>query len=153
MSQLYSEAAQLVRGAVERRQGLGRARSDAAYALAADTLRFREALETTAEAAQFWTSREARKTDRYLLLVLLRELLLRGQIAGGGKSRQAVLAHRARLQAEFARLKIRRKAVADDDLADKPAMVVAHYARINRLRVGEAGVCGSKGRVGGGHIR
>ncbi len=64
--------------------------------------------------------------------MLAYELLFgRGDITGGGKAKAALMACKARLQAELARLKIRRKAVNNEDLV-AAQIEVAQYVRCHQ---------------------
>ena len=136
MSQTYSDAAKVVRDVLERKKGLGSSfKNTAVFALATETIRFHEVLEEVVQRAGLLADREAKKTDRHLLLVLVYELLLgrtAGAIGGGGGARAFVLRHRARLAAELARLKVRRGAASNEDLLP-PAVTLATFARVNRV--------------------
>jgi 25S rRNA (cytosine2278-C5)-methyltransferase len=62
---------------------------------------------------------EKKITSQNLALVLVHDLLLTpgGIQAGDGPLKQAVLRHKTRLNAEFQRIKIKRGAVTDSELA------------------------------------
>ena len=61
---------------------------------------------------------EKRITSLNLALVLVHDLLLaRGVQAGDGPVKQAVLRHKTRLQGEWTKMKIKRGAKSNDDLA------------------------------------
>lgn len=63
-------------------------------------------------------TQERKITSRNLALVLVHDLLLAGGIqAGEGPIKQAVLRHRTRLQSELTRLKIKRGAKSNHELA------------------------------------
>ena len=63
--------------------------------------------------------KEERKiTSHNLALVLVHDLLLSGGVqAGDGPVKQALLRHKTRLRSEFQRVKIRRGAKSDSELA------------------------------------
>jgi putative methyltransferase len=135
MSQLYSDAARVVRDVLEHKKGLGsNFKNTAVFALATETLRFHGVLEEVVRRAGVLADKEAKKTDRHLLLVLVYELLLgeaAGDIKGGGGAKGFVMRHRARLVAELARLKVQRGAASNEELLP-PAVALACFARLNR---------------------
>jgi len=83
--------------------------------------------------------KEERKiTSHNLALVLVHDLLLSGGVqAGDGPVKQALLRHKTRLRSEFQRVKIRRGAKSDSELAlgdDVRAARIPRYVRINSLK-------------------
>lgn len=61
---------------------------------------------------------EKKITSHNLALVLVHDLLLSGGVqAGDGPVKQALLRHKTRLRSEFQRVKIRRGAKSDNELA------------------------------------
>jgi putative methyltransferase len=61
---------------------------------------------------------EKKITPHNLALVLVHDLLLSGGVqAGDGPVKQALLRHKTRLRSEFQRVKIRRGAKSDNELA------------------------------------
>lgn len=77
----------------------------------------KQVLSDVIDAAQL-LKQERKINSRNLALVLVHDLLLaRGIQAGDGPIKQAVLRHRTRLQSEFTRLKIKRGAKSNAELA------------------------------------
>jgi putative methyltransferase len=68
--------------------------------------------------AQLMKAERKKVTSLNLALVLVHDVLLAGGIqAGDGPIKQAVLRHKTRLRGEFQKLKIRRGATSDAELA------------------------------------
>lgn len=64
-------------------------------------------------------TQERKLSSRNLALVLVHDMLLaRGIQAGDGPLKQAVLRHKTRLHSELQRVKIKRGARSNDELAD-----------------------------------
>lgn len=77
----------------------------------------KQVLGEVIDAAQL-LKQEKKITSRNLALVLVHDLLLaRGIQAGDGPIKQAILRHRARLNSEFQRAKIKRGAKSNEELA------------------------------------
>ncbi|KAI0649344.1 S-adenosyl-L-methionine-dependent methyltransferase [Trametes meyenii] len=104
-------------------------------ALVIETLKYKQVLSEVIDAAHL-LKEEKKITSRNLALVLVHDLLLaRGIQAGEGPIKQAVLRHRTRLQSEFTRVKIKRGAKSNDELAqtdDARAAAIPRYIRVNR---------------------
>ncbi|KAI0671520.1 S-adenosyl-L-methionine-dependent methyltransferase [Trametes maxima] len=104
-------------------------------ALVIETLKYKQVLSEVIDAALLLKN-EKKITSRNLALVLVHDLLLaRGIQAGEGPIKQAVLRHRTRLQSEFTRVKIKRGAKSNDELAqtdDARAASIPRYIRVNR---------------------
>ncbi|KAI0635749.1 S-adenosyl-L-methionine-dependent methyltransferase [Trametes polyzona] len=104
-------------------------------ALVIETLKYKQALNEVIDAAQL-LKQEKKITSRNLALVLVHDLLLAGGIqAGEGPIKQAVLRHRTRLQSELTRLKVKRGAKSNAELAqtdDARAATIPRYIRVNR---------------------
>ncbi|KAL1949306.1 hypothetical protein VTO73DRAFT_8187 [Trametes versicolor] len=104
-------------------------------ALVIETLKYKQVLSDVIDAAQL-LKQERKINSRNLALVLVHDLLLaRGIQAGDGPIKQAVLRHRTRLQSEFTRLKIKRGAKSNSELAqtdDARAAAIPRYVRVNR---------------------
>ncbi|KAI0329111.1 S-adenosyl-L-methionine-dependent methyltransferase [Cubamyces sp. BRFM 1775] len=104
-------------------------------ALVIETLKYKQVLNEVIDTAQL-LKQEKKITSRNLALVLVHDLLLAGGIqAGEGPIKQAVLRHRTRLQSEFTRLKVKRGAKSNSELAqtdDARAATIPRYIRVNR---------------------
>ncbi|XP_066492598.1 28S rRNA (cytosine-C(5))-methyltransferase [Tiliqua scincoides] len=103
-------------------------------ALLSGTLRYSPVLDTILEAAGLL--RTEKKLPPPLAKVLVYELLFGKGLRGGGRPQGLVLQHRARLLAELARLKVRRKVSCNEDLlpGPHPAPQVPRYVRVNVLK-------------------
>ncbi|KAI0833286.1 S-adenosyl-L-methionine-dependent methyltransferase [Trametes gibbosa] len=106
-------------------------------ALVIETLKYKQALNDVIDTTKLLTQ-ERKITSRNLALVLVHDLLLAGGIqAGEGPIKQAVLRHRTRLQSELTRLKIKRGAKSNHELAqtdDSRAASIPRYVRVNGTR-------------------
>ncbi|KAH9856548.1 S-adenosyl-L-methionine-dependent methyltransferase [Lenzites betulinus] len=104
-------------------------------ALVIETLKYKQVLNEVIDVIQL-LKQERKITSRNLALVLVHDLLLaRGIQAGEGPIKQAILRHRTRLQSEFTRLKIKRGAKSNAELAqtdDSRAASIPRYIRVNR---------------------
>lgn len=122
---LYAEAAAVLAG-VESRQGSIKSlvyasrfqRVKQLYALVCETQRYAAVLDAVIERAGLL--RAEKKLRPHLAQVLVYELLLgRGfRGAGGGRWKQVLSRHQARLKAELARLKVQRGVSRNEDLLD-----------------------------------
>ncbi|KAJ6655682.1 hypothetical protein lerEdw1_004735 [Lerista edwardsae] len=103
-------------------------------ALLARVLRYSSVLDTLMDAAGLL--RAEKKLPPPLAKVLVYELLFGHGLRGGGRAKALVLKHRARLLAELARLKVRRKVSCNEDLLPQadPAPQMPRYARVNLLK-------------------
>lgn len=143
---LYAEAAAVLAG-VESRQGSIKSlvyasrfqRVKQLYALVCETQRYAAVLDAVIERAGLL--RAEKKLRPHLAQVLVYELLLgRGfRGAGGGRWKQVLSRHQARLKAELARLKVQRGVSRNEDLLDagsKPggAAQVPRFVRVNTLK-------------------
>lgn len=103
-------------------------------ALVIETLKYKTVLSDVIKECKL-LSTEKKVTTLNLALVLVHDLLLRGGIqAGDGPVKQAILRHKTRLQGEFTKLKIKRGAKSNDDLAqvgDERANLIPRYVRVN----------------------
>ncbi|KXN91668.1 Putative methyltransferase C2C4.06c [Leucoagaricus sp. SymC.cos] len=112
-------------------------------ALVIETLKYKSALTDTIQKSQL-LKQERKIKSLNLAVVLVHDLLLAGGIqAGDGPIKQAILRHKTRLNAEFTKLKIKRKATNNSDLAqeaDPRAAKIPRYVRVNTKfwRTGEA---------------
>ncbi|KAG6333686.1 hypothetical protein ID866_5404 [Astraeus odoratus] len=103
-------------------------------ALVIETLKYKAALTDVIHVSKLLTE-EKKITSLNLALVLVHDLLLsRGIQAGDGPVKQAVMRHKTRLRSELQRIKIKRGAKSDQELAnngDERAMQIPRYARVN----------------------
>ncbi|KAI0249159.1 S-adenosyl-L-methionine-dependent methyltransferase [Lactifluus subvellereus] len=106
-------------------------------ALVIETLKYKSALAEVIAAANL-LKEEKKITSHSLALVLVHDLLFSGGIqAGDGPVKQALLRHKTRLRSELQRVKIRRGAKSDSELAVADDVQTAHiprYVRINTLK-------------------
>uniref|UniRef100_A0A8D0G5X0 28S rRNA (cytosine-C(5))-methyltransferase n=1 Tax=Sphenodon punctatus TaxID=8508 RepID=A0A8D0G5X0_SPHPU len=80
-----------------------------------------------------------RKLPPTLAKVLVYDLLFGKGLHGGGHGKALVLKHQARLRAELARLKVRKKVNCNEDLLEltgetAPALQIPRYVRVNTLK-------------------
>nr|XP_003226776.1 PREDICTED: probable 28S rRNA (cytosine-C(5))-methyltransferase [Anolis carolinensis] len=106
-------------------------------ALVSETLRFGPVLEALLEASGLL--RAEKKLPPHLAKVLAYDLLFGKGLRGGGPWKAPLLKHRARLQAELARLKVRRGVSRDEDLLPPPAGgggngTLPRYVRVNTIK-------------------
>ncbi|KAL4066705.1 S-adenosyl-L-methionine-dependent methyltransferase [Scleroderma citrinum] len=103
-------------------------------ALVIETLKYKGALTEVINASKL-LNEEKKITTLNLALVLVHDLLLsRGIQAGDGPVKQAILRHKTRLRGELQRIKIKRGAKADHELAnngDERAARIPRYVRVN----------------------
>ncbi|KAL1697648.1 S-adenosyl-L-methionine-dependent methyltransferase [Schizophyllum commune] len=103
-------------------------------ALVIETLKYKAALADVIKACGLLAA-EKKITSLNLALVLVHDLLLaRGIQAGDGPVKQAVLRHKTRLQGEWTKMKIKRGAKSNEDLAqagDQRAALIPRYVRVN----------------------
>ncbi|KAL1669099.1 S-adenosyl-L-methionine-dependent methyltransferase [Schizophyllum commune] len=103
-------------------------------ALVIETLKYKAALADVIKACGLLAA-EKKITSLNLALVLVHDLLLaRGIQAGDGPVKQAVLRHKTRLQGEWTKIKIKRGAKSNEDLAqagDQRAALIPRYVRVN----------------------
>lgn len=106
-------------------------------ALVIETLKYKSALAEVIAAANLLRA-EKKITSHNLALVLVHDLLLSGGVqAGDGPVKRALLRHKTRLRSEFQRVKIRRGAKSDSELAlgiDVRAARIPRYVRVNSLK-------------------
>ncbi|KAF9048596.1 S-adenosyl-L-methionine-dependent methyltransferase [Panaeolus papilionaceus] len=103
-------------------------------ALVIETLKFKPVLLEVIQTIKLM--KEERKLKSLnLALVLVHDLILaRGIQAGDGPIKQAILRHKTRLNGEFQKLKIKRGASSNQDLAntgDERAASIPRYVRVN----------------------
>uniref|UniRef100_A0A8C3C3T2 28S rRNA (cytosine-C(5))-methyltransferase n=1 Tax=Cairina moschata TaxID=8855 RepID=A0A8C3C3T2_CAIMO len=108
------------------------------YALVAETLRYSPVLEALLDGAALL--RAERRLPLPLAKVLVYDLLFGKGLKCGGRWKALVRRHRARLEAELARLKVRRGVSRNEDLlatgpgAGPGAPCVPRYVRVNTLK-------------------
>ncbi|KAF9237623.1 S-adenosyl-L-methionine-dependent methyltransferase [Melanogaster broomeanus] len=106
-------------------------------ALVIETLKYKAVLLDVIKASKLLTEEKKKITSANLALVLVHDVLLSGGIqAGDGPVKQAILRHKTRLRSEFQRIKIKRGAKYDHDLAhsgDERAVRIPRYVRVNTL--------------------
>ncbi|XP_031447835.1 probable 28S rRNA (cytosine-C(5))-methyltransferase [Phasianus colchicus] len=108
------------------------------YALVAETLRYGPVLEALLDGAELL--RVEKKLPPLLAKVLVYDLLFGKGLKCGGRWKALARRHRARLEAELARLKVRRGVSRNEDLlepapgAGPEALQVPRYVRVNVLK-------------------
>ncbi|KAI8925045.1 S-adenosyl-L-methionine-dependent methyltransferase [Entophlyctis helioformis] len=106
------------------------------YALVCETLKYREVLEAILEAAGTLKA-EKKKLRPTLALVLVYDLLFGKGVRNAGPYKALMLKHKSRLNAELARIKIRRKCKDNVDLIPdyiRNAVVLPRYVRVNTIQ-------------------
>lgn len=105
-------------------------------ALVIETLKYKAVLTDVVVASKL-LKEEKKITTLNLALVLVHDLLLSNGIeAGDGPIKAAILRHKTRLHSEFQRLKIKRGAKSNQELAqpeDPRAVKIPRYVRVNTL--------------------
>ncbi|TFK49893.1 S-adenosyl-L-methionine-dependent methyltransferase [Heliocybe sulcata] len=105
-------------------------------ALVIETLKYKSALADIIVASKL-LKEEKKITSMNLALVLVHDLLLsKGVQAGDGPVKAAILRHKTRLRSELQRLKIKRGAKSNQELAqpeDPRAAKIPRYVRVNSL--------------------
>ncbi|KAM8976502.1 28S rRNA (cytosine-C(5))-methyltransferase [Pelodytes ibericus] len=107
------------------------------YALLCETLRYSTILEDIINSSEF-LKRDVKMTVNLAKLVVY-DLLFGKGIQCGGRLKAVVLAHRTRLRAELARLKVRKKVSSNKDLVTALGGAVTgpttpRYVRVNMLK-------------------
>ncbi|XP_042647365.1 28S rRNA (cytosine-C(5))-methyltransferase [Tyto alba] len=106
------------------------------YALVSETLRYSPVLEKVLAGAALLQAEK--KLSPQLAKVLVYELLFGKGLKCGGRWKALARRHRARLEAELARLKVRQKVTRNEDLLAPAASPgdsqVPRYARVNTLK-------------------
>ncbi|KAL0577649.1 hypothetical protein V5O48_004338 [Marasmius crinis-equi] len=107
-------------------------------ALVIETLKYKAVLNDIIHEAKLLKEERKKLTSANLALVLVHDLLLSngGIQAGDGPIKQAVLRHKTRLKAELQKLKIKRGAGSNAELAhlgDSRASQIPRYVRVNTL--------------------
>ncbi|XP_054905867.1 probable 28S rRNA (cytosine-C(5))-methyltransferase [Poeciliopsis prolifica] len=143
---LYVAAAQILEKA-ERKQGALKtlvydskfANIKQLFALVCETQKFSSVLQEIIESTKLL---KLTKLKMPLAKVLLYDLLIGQGLKCGGTWKANMMKHRARLQAELARMKVKRKVSRNEDLlpAGPPADQLPRYVRVNTLKttVGDA---------------
>ncbi|KIJ14282.1 hypothetical protein PAXINDRAFT_79595 [Paxillus involutus ATCC 200175] len=106
-------------------------------ALVIETLKYKAVLSDVITASKLLTEEKKKITSLNLALVLVHDVLLSSGIqAGDGPVKQAILRHKTRLRSEFQRIKVKRGAKSDEELAcpsDERAVRIPRYVRVNTL--------------------
>ncbi|XP_051665560.1 28S rRNA (cytosine-C(5))-methyltransferase [Manacus candei] len=107
------------------------------YALVSETLRYAPVLEKLLDGAALLQAEK--KLPPQLAKVLVYDLLFGKGLKCGGRWKALARRHRARLEAELARLKVRHKVSRNEDLlapeqASPAASQVPRYVRVNTLK-------------------
>ncbi|KIK96464.1 hypothetical protein PAXRUDRAFT_10806 [Paxillus rubicundulus Ve08.2h10] len=106
-------------------------------ALVIETLKYKAVLSDVITASKLLTEEKRKITSLNLALVLVHDVLLSSGIqAGDGPVKQAILRHKTRLRSEFQRIKVKRGAKSDEELAcpgDERAVRIPRYVRVNTL--------------------
>ncbi|NXF77785.1 NSUN5 methyltransferase, partial [Sclerurus mexicanus] len=108
------------------------------YALVSETLRYAPVLEKLLDGAALLQAEK--KLQPHLAKVLVYDLLFGKGLKCGGRWKALARRHRARLEAELARLKVRHKVSRNEDLlapaqaASAAASQVLRYVRVNTLK-------------------
>ncbi|KAF9223465.1 S-adenosyl-L-methionine-dependent methyltransferase [Gyrodon lividus] len=106
-------------------------------ALVIETLKYKTVLSDVIAASGLLTQEKKKITSINLALVLVHDVLLSSGIqAGDGPVKQAILRHKTRLWSEFQRIKVKRGARSDQELArpsDERAVRIPRYVRVNTL--------------------
>ncbi|KAF8591088.1 S-adenosyl-L-methionine-dependent methyltransferase [Ramaria rubella] len=108
-------------------------------ALVIETLKYKDALTSIIESSALLKHERKHLSSHHLTLLLIHDLLFtRGGIqASDGPTKQAVLRHKTRLQAELVKLKVKRGATSNQELAsqgDSRAAQIPRYVRVNTMR-------------------
>ncbi|KAM4795389.1 28S rRNA (cytosine-C(5))-methyltransferase [Rhinophrynus dorsalis] len=107
------------------------------YALVCETLRYSSILEDVIKSSELL--RGPKKLPLTLAKVLVYDLLFGKGLQCGGRWKATILAHKARLQAELARLKVKKKVSSNQDLVTSFGGATAgpalpRYVRVNTLK-------------------
>ncbi|NWR81017.1 NSUN5 methyltransferase, partial [Centropus unirufus] len=106
------------------------------YALVSQTLRFAPVLEKLLAGSALL--RVEKKLSPHLAKVLVYDLLFGNGLRSGGRWKARVRQHRARLEAELARMKVQQKVSRNEDLLgpslSSAAPQVPRYVRVNTLK-------------------
>ncbi|KAF5382066.1 hypothetical protein D9615_004285 [Tricholomella constricta] len=106
-------------------------------ALVIETLKYKDVLSEVIEQAKLLKEEKKKITSLNLALVLVHDLLLsKGIQAGDGPVKQAILRHKTRLHGEFQKIKIKRGAQSNAELAktgDQRTALIPRYVRVNTL--------------------
>nr|KAJ3420925.1 putative 28S rRNA (cytosine-C(5))-methyltransferase [Polyrhizophydium stewartii] len=106
------------------------------YALICETLKYREVIDTIIDAADV-NRAEKKKLPRTLLQVLVYDLLFGKGLRNAGPYKEVMLRHRSRLNAELAKIKVRRQCKNNEDLIPshiRNAIVLPRYVRVNTIK-------------------
>ncbi|EPX70822.1 rRNA methyltransferase [Schizosaccharomyces octosporus yFS286] len=104
------------------------------YALVCETLKYKHVLDEVIESAKLLDLEK--KIKKNLARVLVHDLLMskRGISASTGLIKEAILRHKTRLNAEFVKLKIRKRVKSHEELALKNPVTLPRWVRINTVK-------------------
>ncbi|KAI9357280.1 S-adenosyl-L-methionine-dependent methyltransferase [Zopfochytrium polystomum] len=106
------------------------------FALVCETLKYKEVLGQIIRASEFGQAKP--KIQWNLALVLVYDFLFGERLSGAGPYKAVLLKHKPRLQAELARLKIKRKVTKNEELVPehiRNAVVLPRYVRVNTIKL------------------
>ncbi|KAI8897249.1 S-adenosyl-L-methionine-dependent methyltransferase [Globomyces pollinis-pini] len=106
------------------------------YAVICETLKYRQVIELIMENSGI--AKAEKKLSKPLLTILIYDLLFGKGIKSGGAYKPLVLKHRARLNAELVKIKIKRRCKDNKDLIPdhiRNAIVIPRYVRVNTIKV------------------
>ncbi|KAJ3294951.1 putative 28S rRNA (cytosine-C(5))-methyltransferase [Borealophlyctis nickersoniae] len=105
------------------------------YALIVETLKYKEAIASIIKSSDLL--KHEKKIRPSVATVLVYDLLFGRGIGAGGTFKPCIMRHKARLQAELAKLKIKRRVKDNVDLIPdriRNAIVLPRYIRVNTLK-------------------
>ncbi|EGN99084.1 hypothetical protein SERLA73DRAFT_90270, partial [Serpula lacrymans var. lacrymans S7.3] len=103
-------------------------------ALVIETLKYKDVLTNVIDTAKLLKEEKKKITSLNLALVLVHDVLLsKGIQAADGPIKQAILRHKTRLHGEFQKIKIKRGAKSNGELAHTGDTQIPRYVRINTL--------------------
>ncbi|XP_064642413.1 28S rRNA (cytosine-C(5))-methyltransferase-like [Lineus longissimus] len=115
------------------------------YALVCETLKYRQVLEKIIDSTKLLKrERNLCQKTKAFTIVLLYDFLFGKGLQAAGKWKACILNHKAALNAELARIKIKSGAVTNQDLipeeVQKASVVLPRYVRVNTIRADVAWV-------------
>ncbi|KAI8824021.1 S-adenosyl-L-methionine-dependent methyltransferase, partial [Fimicolochytrium jonesii] len=106
------------------------------YALVCESLKYKEVLQLIIKQAGLLEAEKSKKLKKGVANVLVYDLLFGRGIQTGGGYKEIITKHRTRLQAELAKIKIKRKVRDNKDLIPahiRDAVVLPRWVRVNTL--------------------
>ncbi|CAH1772808.1 unnamed protein product [Owenia fusiformis] len=105
------------------------------YAITCETLKYRDVILQIIAGTDLLRHEKLLAKSETITLVLLYDFLFGRGIQTGGQFKKALLNHKAALQAELARLKVKAKVTKNEDLlSDLQSGSIPRYARVNYLK-------------------